>query len=113
MEGRQVPEAGVPAEELVAAGAHQGHRESGIADGTGHDEGVQPVECRLVDRIQRPIELLHEIRLGQEHLLMVRPDGLGHPACDPALVELLLLEGQGEGVHRSAAGAVGEVGDRG
>src|SRR2546426_709300 len=57
---RQSEKGGEPAEELVPAGAHQGDREPRLPDRVGHVIGVQAVEGRLVEAVERPIELRDE-----------------------------------------------------
>ena len=75
-----------------------------------HVVGVQPVEGRLVQAVQRRLQVLDEVPLRQHHLVVLGPDGGGDPPRDGPLVELLLLEGQGEGVDGALGGALGQVG---
>ena len=110
MQHRQIAVGGVASEELVAARARQRHGEPGGANGARHVVGVQPVEGRLVQAVQRRLQVLDEVRLRQHHLVVLGPDGGGDPPRDRPLVELLLLEGQREGVDGALGRALGQVG---
>jgi hypothetical protein len=110
LQHRKLAEGRVAAEEFVSAGAGECHRESCGADGLRHGVGVESVEGRLVEAVEGRLEVLDEGLLGEQDLVVLRPDGGRDAAGDGPLVELLLLEGQGEGVDWGLRGALGQVG---
>src|SRR5262245_27748439 len=111
MHRRQDAEARVPAEELVSAGADERDRQAGLTNGLRNVVRDQAVEGRLIQRVDSGIERGGKLLLGQEDLAVRRADGCSDGARELTFVVLLLLEGQGEGVHGSIAGTLGKVGD--
>ena len=92
-------EGAVPAEELVASGADQGDLESGVAHRPRHVIAVEAVEGRLIEAVERRIELGDESAFGQHDLSMPRADRSGDAPGNRPLVVLLLFECERESVN--------------
>ena len=71
--------------------------------------GIQPVDGRLVQAVERRLEASNEALFGEHYLVMLGPDGGGNLPSDRPFVELLLLEGKGERVDGALGGALGKV----
>ena len=73
---------------------------------------VQPVEGRLIDRLDGGVQRRREIGFGQPNLVMLGADCRGDRPRGVAFVELLLVEAERERVDRRRVGALGQGRDR-
>ena len=113
MQLRQVAETGVPAEQLIPAGSHQRHRQPRLAHRLGHVKGIEPVEGRLIQRVQSTIDVVDEHRFGEKDLAVVAADGLrDRPGALP-FAQLALFERERESVDRLIRCLLRQVGDGG
>ena len=63
LQHRQVAKGRIAAEQFVSARARQRHGEAGGADRLRHVVGVQSIEGRLVEAVQRSLQILDEVPL--------------------------------------------------
>ena len=75
-----------------------------------HVIGVQTIEGRLIQAVQRRLQILDEVRFRQHDLVVLGADGGGDPLRDGPLVEFLLLKGEGEGMDGALGRALRQVG---
>ncbi len=113
LQRRQITEGGVAAEQLIAAGPDQRHREPCLPDRPRHVIGVESVEGGLVEAVERLVQLADDLLLSEHHLAVSGADRLRDAPGDGALVVLRLLESQREGVDGAAVGLLREVRHRG
>jgi hypothetical protein len=65
--------------------AGQRHDEAGAADGLRSVIGVKPVKGRLVQTVERALQLFDEVPLRQHQLVVLGPDGGGDLSRDGGL----------------------------
>ena len=108
---RQVHEARVASEQLVAAGAGERHRQAGLAHGAADEIRVQRVEGGLVQAFDRVVEMIRKPLLRQQHLTMIRAEQMGDVARIGRLIELRLFKPDVERHHRPARVALSHGSD--
>src|SRR5437763_1771136 len=107
---RDLDEAAVAAEHLVAAGAGQGDRDAGLTGRAADEVGVDAVEGGLVDGGEGGGELLLERAFGQGHRAVVASNGVGHRLRVTGLVVVRQLESDREGVQGAGSGGASHRG---
>ena len=113
LQRRRDAEAGVAAEQLVAAGADQRHAEARVANGLGDAVRVQAVEGRLIERLDGRVERRREARPRSAESRDARCRWRARsPARSSPSLNSCLVEAEREGVDRRRVGTLSQRRDR-
>src|SRR6185436_15480108 len=104
----QVAERSIAAEELVASGSGERHLETGVAHDATHEVRVDGVEGRLIERLERSVELGDEAGLRQPKIGVLGAERLRDRTRVHRFVEVDLVEGNVERLDARAPGANGK-----